>query len=186
MSLPWVHDNVQALRKLNVRQLLLHTLNFSMMVASALAIWKTLVLASSSESPIVVVLSGSMRPAFDRGDLLFLTNYQDDPLRVGEIVVYQLEDKGIPIVHRILRLYEFDDGNYTFLTKGDNNTGDDRPLYRQYGNANKKFLSRKEIVGRARGSLPLVGYITILFNDIPALRFVACAVIGLIIFLQRE
>ena len=29
---------------------------------------------TGSESPIVVVLSGSMEPAFQRGDLLFLTN----------------------------------------------------------------------------------------------------------------
>ena len=43
---------------------------------------------TGSESPIVVVLSGSMEPAFHRGDLLFLTHYEDSPIRVGDITGY--------------------------------------------------------------------------------------------------
>ena len=35
-----------------------------MIVGSALSIWKTLMLISKSESPVVVVLSGSMEPAY--------------------------------------------------------------------------------------------------------------------------
>ena len=45
---------------------------------------------SNCESPIVVVLSGSMEPAFYRGDLLFLTNYDEEEIRVGEIVVFKV------------------------------------------------------------------------------------------------
>ena len=36
---------------------------------------------TGSESPVVVVLSGSMEPAFQRGDLLFLTNYEEEDIR---------------------------------------------------------------------------------------------------------
>lgn len=50
--------------------------------------------------------SGSMEPAFHRGDLLFLTNYQEEPVRVGEIVVFKVEGRDIPIVHRVLKLHE--------------------------------------------------------------------------------
>ena len=46
--------------------------------------------ATGSESPIVVVLSGSMEPAFHRGDLLFLTNKETEDIRVGEIVVFKV------------------------------------------------------------------------------------------------
>lgn len=77
-----------------------------MIVSSALMIWKGLMVVSGSESPIVVVLSGSMEPAFHRGDLLFLTNYPDEPVRVGEIVVFKVEGRDIPIVHRVLKLHE--------------------------------------------------------------------------------
>ena len=45
---------------------------------------------TGSESPIVVVLSGSMEPAFFRGDLLFLTNDLNDPVRVGEVLVFKV------------------------------------------------------------------------------------------------
>ena len=45
---------------------------------------------TGSESPIVVVLSGSMEPAFYRGDLLFLHLPAGAPVRVGEITVFKL------------------------------------------------------------------------------------------------
>ena len=61
-----------------------------MIVSSALMIWKGLMVVTGSESPIVVVLSGSMEPAFHRGDLLFLTNYEQEDIRVGEIVVFKV------------------------------------------------------------------------------------------------
>lgn len=50
-----------------------------------------------------------MMPAFQRGDILFLNNY-DDPIRVGEIVVFKIKDRDIPIVHRVLKVHEKEDG----------------------------------------------------------------------------
>lgn len=61
-----------------------------MIVGSALSIWKTLMVITLSESPVVVVLSGSMEPAYYRGDILFLT-LLDEPLKTGDVVVYKLE-----------------------------------------------------------------------------------------------
>jgi signal peptidase I len=58
-------------------------------------IWKGLMVVTGSESPIVVVLSGSMEPAFHRGVLLFLTNYEHEDIRVGEIVVFKARQKVI-------------------------------------------------------------------------------------------
>jgi signal peptidase I len=54
-------------------------------------------------------VSGSMEPAFQRGDILFLNN-QDDPIRVGEIVVFKIKDRDIPIVHRVMKVHEKADG----------------------------------------------------------------------------
>jgi signal peptidase len=71
--------------------------------------WKGLSVFTNSASPIVVVLSGSMEPAFQRGDLLFLWNRNIwKEMDVGEIVVYNVRNKEIPIVHRVVR--KFDDG----------------------------------------------------------------------------
>jgi signal peptidase I len=67
---------------------------------------------TKSESPVVVVLSGSMEPAFQRGDILFLDN-QDYPIRVGEIVVFKIKDRDIPIVHRVMKVHEKPNGEVT-------------------------------------------------------------------------
>uniref|UniRef100_A0A8D2Q260 Signal peptidase complex catalytic subunit SEC11 n=1 Tax=Zosterops lateralis melanops TaxID=1220523 RepID=A0A8D2Q260_ZOSLA len=141
-------------------------LNFGMIVSSALMIWKGLMVVTGSESPIVVVLSGSMEPAFHRGDLLFLTNRIEDPIRVGEIVVFRIEGREIPIVHRVLKIHEKQNGDIKFLTKGDNNAVDDRGLYKQ----GQHWLEKKDVVGRARGFVPYIGIVTILMNDYPKFK----------------
>ena len=51
--------------------------------------------------------SGSMEPAFFRGDILFLS-LSDDPIRVGDICIFKLDGRDIPIVHRVLRAHEFE------------------------------------------------------------------------------
>lgn len=91
------------------RQTLQQVLNFALVLSTAFMMWKSLSVLADSPSPIVVVLSGSMEPAFQRGDLLFLWN-RDVKAEVGEIVVYNVKDKDIPIVHRVVRSYAPPDG----------------------------------------------------------------------------
>lgn len=89
MVLAWLPDwAIGDMKNMTWRQVLYQFLNFGMLVSSALMMWKSLMLISGSESPIVVVLSGSMEPAFYRGDLLVLTHYRNTPIEIGEIVVY--------------------------------------------------------------------------------------------------
>jgi signal peptidase I len=112
----------------------------------------------------VVVLSGSMEPSIHRGDLLVLTNYaKRQPLVTGDIVVYKLPGRGVPIVHRIIKVHEDERGDVDILSKGDNNIPDDRELY---GN-DRKWLERDMIVGRSCAFLPYAGMLTILvrFNS---------------------
>ncbi|KAI0214760.1 Signal peptidase complex catalytic subunit SEC11A [Lamellibrachia satsuma] len=169
-------------RRMDARQLYYQGLNFAMIVSSALMIWKGLMVQSGSESPIVVVLSGSMEPAFYRGDLLFLTNYREEPVRVGDIVVFKVEGRDIPIVHRVLKVHERENGTVKFLTKGDNNSVDDRGLYAP----GQLWLQKKDIVGRARGFVPYVGIVTILMNDYPKFKYTVLALLGVFVLLHRE
>ena len=106
-------------------QVLLQMLNFASVIASGLMIWKGLGLVCNTESPIVVVLrwahflcyfilntltflhySGSMEPAFYRGDLLFLTNPKDQRYGTGDITVYRIPGADIPIVHRVIETHD--------------------------------------------------------------------------------
>uniref|UniRef100_A0A182W0B6 Signal peptidase complex catalytic subunit SEC11 n=1 Tax=Anopheles minimus TaxID=112268 RepID=A0A182W0B6_9DIPT len=168
-------------QRMDTRQFLFQMLSFGMIVSSALMIWKGLMVVTGSESPIVVVLSGSMEPAFHRGDLLFLTN-QDEPVRVGEIVVFKIEGRDIPIVHRVIKLHEKSNGTVKFLTKGDNNSVDDRGLYAP----GQLWLTKKDIVGRARGFLPYVGMITIYMNEYPKLKYGILGLLALYVLVHRE
>lgn len=45
-----------------------------------------------------------MEPAFQRGDLLFLWN-RSPSVELGEVVVYNVRGKDIPIVHRVVRTF---------------------------------------------------------------------------------
>ena len=124
-----------------------------------------------------------MQHGFHRGDILFLTNYREDPIHVGDIVVFKVEGRDIPIVHRVLKLHEKDDGSVKILTKGDNNSVDDRGLYAH----GQLWLQKKDIVGRVRGYwsmslinliltlsfhsfVPYVGIVTILITDYPKFK----------------
>lgn len=57
-------------------------------------------------------------------------------------------------------------GTVKFLTKGDNNSVDDRGLYAP----GQLWLTKQDVVGRARGFLPYVGMVTILMNEYPKFK----------------
>ncbi|EDV28916.1 uncharacterized protein TRIADDRAFT_63529 [Trichoplax adhaerens] len=170
------------LLRLGFRRVLYQVLCLVMVVSTALMIWKSLIVATCTESPIVVVLSGAMEPSFNRGDLLMLNNYQSEPIRVGEIVVFKIRGREIPIIHRVLRIHEDKNGTVKFLTKGDNNIVDDRGLY-----ADGQFwLEKKDVIGRAKGFVPYVGMVTIAMNDYPKLKYLMLALLGFFVLENRE
>ncbi|KAF8621714.1 hypothetical protein AX15_007574 [Amanita polypyramis BW_CC] len=192
-------QDLRTFRRLGFRHVLLQILNFSSVIATGLMIWKGLGLLTNSESPIVVVLSGSMEPAFYRGDLLFLTNPPNQRYQTGDIPVYKVPGVDVPIVHRVLEAHDVSsetskksrkrtEGTTTttgskqlILTKGDNNQIDDVSLYQGL-----EWLERQHIVGKVRGFVPYVGYVTIAMNDFPQLKYALLGTLGLLALLQRE
>lgn len=60
----------------------------------------------NTHSPISAVLSESMSPGFNRGDVLFVANWNLNSYHTGEIVLFQLKDKPIPIVHRVHKVHK--------------------------------------------------------------------------------
>ena len=173
---------------------------FIAVVGSALMMWNLGKLITNTESPIVVVHTGSMEPAFQRGDLLLVTHFKED-LRMGDIIVYKIPNQDIPIVHRamIIQLHtapstgeqmvqlQFLDKienflleqpykeEFSMLSKGDANPTDDRGLYP----SGVFWLNRKHVIGKIRAYCPFVGYLTILLNENPPLKY---TVLGLMLF----
>lgn len=195
----------EELAHLSPRQLLQQILNLCLVGSTAFMSWKALALAVDCESPIVVVLSASMEPAFARGDLLFLSNL-DKTVNIGDIVVYNIKHRDIPIVHRVTKshistqsfkkkknsnrglrvnpLAQPNDGpRQMLLTKGDNNDEDDVPLYAP----GQDLLERSEdVVGVVKGFAPTIGQVTLLMNDYPMFRYILLGGMAITALLTRE
>ncbi|MEW5307904.1 MAG: hypothetical protein WDW38_007725 [Sanguina aurantia] len=171
------------LKRMNMRQLMTQGVQLGLIVTSALMIWKSLMLVTGSESPVVVVLSGSMEPGFYRGDILFL-KMGNAPISTGEIVVFNIEGRDIPIVHRVIKVHSRRDKEHIdVLTKGDNNYGDDRAGIYADG---QQWLHQNHILGRTVGYLPQVGMVTIIMNDYPYLKYALIGILGLLVVTNKE
>ncbi|CAO1620610.1 unnamed protein product [Parajaminaea phylloscopi] len=170
------------LRRQSIRSILAQVLTVLTVLSTSLALYKGISVVLDTESPVVVVLSGSMEPAFYRGDLLLLS-MPKGKLHVGDIVVYNTVNGGTPIVHRILETHDQDaEGKeQLILTKGDNNDSDDLVLY-----GGPRWLQRSQIVGKVQGYIPYVGYMTILLNDYPKLKYALLGGIGLSVLFGSE
>ncbi|KAI1714181.1 peptidase s24-like domain-containing protein [Ditylenchus destructor] len=149
--------------------------------SSASLFWKALATWTGVAMPSTVVLSGSMKPAFYRGDVLFITNDPKRELQVGDIVVFKLSNKNVPIVHRIIKLFQSGE-SVKFLTKGDNNRVDDTSLYPE----GKRWLTREDVIGVAKGYIPYAGYVTILLHENHKLRYIVIGIFALSVLLYRE
>ncbi|OBA20249.1 signal peptidase complex catalytic subunit SEC11 [Metschnikowia bicuspidata var. bicuspidata NRRL YB-4993] len=166
---------------MNIRQQLTQFLSLAYVFTSAFIMWKTLGVVANSHSPIVVVLSGSMEPAFQRGDILFLWN-RDTRASVGDVVVYEVKGKSIPIVHRVMREHR-SDGDQLLLTKGDNNAQDDLLLYHK----KQSYLNqRTDLVGTVKGYFPKLGYITILLTENMYFKYTMLGFMGLSALISGE
>ncbi|EGR31324.1 sec11, putative [Ichthyophthirius multifiliis] len=156
-------------------------ISLTMIVSSALTIWRILMIITYSDSPIVVVLSGSMEPLYYRGDILTLYN-REEKIYTGDVVVYKNGDQEIPIVHRVIAIQEKDGEDYYILTKGDNNLSDDRGLYQN----RKIWLHKKDILGKIKGYCPYLGIVTIILNDYPMVKYVTLGLMGLFVLIAKD
>ncbi|XP_042495612.1 signal peptidase complex catalytic subunit SEC11C-like isoform X2 [Macadamia integrifolia] len=150
------------------RRFIAQAISLGMVMTMALMIWKLLICLSGSESPVTVVLSESMEPGFRRGDILFV-HMSKSPIHSGDIVVFNVEGRDIPIVHRVITVHERrGTGEINFLTKGDNNKGDDRNGIYASG---QQWLQHHHIIGRVVGFLPYAGWVTIILKEKPVIKY---------------
>lgn len=91
------------------------------------------------------VLSGSMRPYLEPGDMIVDRAVKAKEIIVGDVITYRV---GTSIVtHRVVEIMEKDNKVY-FLTRGDaNNTDDGRPI------------EEIQLIGRVSFKIPKGGYV---------------------------
>jgi len=79
----------------------------------------------NTESPLMVVSSGSMIPTLNVGDIILVRGVDPNTITVGTIIIFHSPyDYQMPIVHRVLAISN-ESGTVYFETKGDNNPGPD-------------------------------------------------------------
>lgn len=120
--------------------------NFLMVIA----VFALLFLAASKIVPhfdyyLVVVQSGSMRPAITEGSVLLIK--QKDIYKLNDVITFNRS--GNRITHRVVAL-EKEGDEILFKTKGDGNNSKD--LF---------FVSRRDILGKAIFNMPYVGYLIV-------------------------
>lgn len=93
------------------------------------------------------VLTGSMRPTIDPGDVVVSTPLSRDDVKVGDVVTFQQPDGTGTVTHRVVKL-DHVDGKLKVTTKGDANDAADT--------YDVKFIG--DTAWRTRLVIPKVGY----------------------------
>lgn len=94
-----------------------------------------------------VVLSGSMKPAFDTGSLAFVRRTDPENIVPGDIITYRSTGSAMLTTHRVVEV-RHDGGAVSFITRGDaNNINDPNPV------------PAANLVGRVSGAIPYLGYL---------------------------
>ena len=110
-----------------------------------------------------VVVSGSMEPAFYRGDIVvvekadFLGINEFDPkdVQVGDVVVYDAQWFDQPVIHRVIDIKDVN-GTTMYKIKGDNNNSPD-PYYVTPSQIKEKVVTW----GDNLVIIPKVGYLSL-------------------------
>lgn len=122
-----------------------------------------IVIALVAAQHLNVVVSGSMEPAFYRGDIvvvektdfLGIQEFNPDDIQVGDIVIYDAAWYDEPVIHRVINITDINGSTY-YVIKGDNNDVAD-PYYVTQDQITAKVVS----VGDQPLVIPKVGYITL-------------------------
>jgi signal peptidase len=103
----------------------------------------------------LTVLSGSMKPTFNPGDLIIEKKADPTKLKTGDVITYMYGGAFLT-THRIVEVNKDDKGNLTFKTKGDNNnTADDQ------------VIPSNMIVGKYTFRIPLIGTVIQKLKGLP-------------------
>lgn len=94
------------------------------------------------------VISGSMRPTLDVGDVVIIAKVSADTIKTGDIIQFR-EAEGITTVHRVVEIQEIE-GKKVFITQGDANSEPDA-----------KPVIPENVVGKAVLDIPKIGWAAI-------------------------
>ncbi len=125
-----------------------------------LLIQASLMVTLGVEKSLYVVISGSMEPTYERGDVLVVKRIDVDAIEKGDIIVFDSPFGGIPIVHRVHDIKVEEDARF-FITKGDAN-----PFPDPYYQPTYPGIPEEHVVGEPFVKIPKIGMIQIWFRQL--------------------
>ncbi|WP_225213722.1 signal peptidase I [Corynebacterium gallinarum] len=100
------------------------------------------------------VLSGSMRPTYEPGDLVVIKPKEPTDIRIGDVITYQVHSgESELITHRVIEKNSSTDGSVSFITQGDANDVPDATPIRDV-----------QIHGTVWYRIPMLGWVNNWFN----------------------
>lgn len=164
-----------AVPRARLRALLAHAL-LTAVCAAALAVLLAVALARPMGYRVLVDHSDSMAPAIRTGDLLVAKDIPPRKAHVGDVVTFHSPDGGRLMTHRVVERELQRGGRWSFVTRGDANTGVER-----WG------IDAEGKIGRVSARLPKAGYaVAWLGNPIWCLILVGGGGLGLAFLLARR
>ncbi len=128
------------------------------LLAVSYGTWTGLKIGLNTEYPVLVVVSGSMVPTLNQGDIILIHGV--DPATIGQrtiIVFHSPRDYRTLIVHRVGEVVRSNEGIF-FVTKGDNNPVQD--------NWNPEpGVPSKYVVGSFIAKIPYVGFVVMKMRE---------------------
>lgn len=123
-----------------------------------------------TNSNAYIVLSGSMKPEIEIGDIVITTRVNQEDIKIGDIISFT---KGnMMVTHRVTEINE-KNGVITYKTKGDSNNVEDLGA-----------ITYDNIVGKYKYKIPKVGHI-ILFVQRHLIVVIAIFVFSIVFMLTK-
>ncbi len=141
-------DTMEAMANRSERHQSSTLLNWTVPVLlMGLLIWTSIGLAGFRP---VSIVTGSMKPAIDAGDLVIVRNVPPEEIGVGDIIQFSHEHGSMTVVHRVVDTRDQE----VFITKGDANlTRDAEPV------------PADRVLGRVEICIPKVGWLPIYIKN---------------------
>jgi len=159
------NDTEKEKKPVSRKKIIIAVVMISIAFFGSFLVYIVLQISFNTESPIVVVVSGSMEPQIHKGDLLFVMGREPENIKNGTIIdkdgdIIVFNAQGLwpsapiePIVHRVIDKYQVGDTWY-FRTKGDaNSIPDGAPI------------PESRVIGVVVGGIPYIGWVKIFLTD---------------------
>ena len=122
----------------------------------------------------MIVLTDSMYPVIESGDLILCHTAEADEIKVDDVIsFYDPMGSGTSVVtHRVMEVI-VDDGEIQFRTKGDNNNAEDTAL-----------VPAENLIGTYQSRIPKVGHVAMFMQTTPGL--IVCCVLPILMLVGYD